>query len=91
MTHKWLPQVVGVALLEFMTPDDGKSENMLSCRWGRHRYTGMRLGDDRMWPLSMPCNIAGGQDRDQAHYVPSTTGLFKTLYSDGVKSCYGSV
>lgn len=43
------------------------------------------MGDERMWPLSMPCYIAEGQDIELAQYGTSNTGRFKTLYREGLK------
>ena len=50
-----------------------------------HRYTARNMGDERMWPLSMPCYIAEGQDIELAQYGTSNTGRFKTLYREGLK------
>lgn len=69
------------ALLEFITPVDGDIEHMLTFMRDLHRYTARNMGDGRMWPLSMPCYIAEGQDIELAQYGAST-GRFKTLYRE---------
>ncbi|SUG13618.1 gamma-glutamylcysteine synthetase [Salmonella enterica subsp. arizonae] len=56
---------------------------MLTFMRDLHRYTARKLGDERMWPLSMPCYIAEGQDIELAQYGTSNTGRFKTLYREG--------
>ncbi|VEB55242.1 gamma-glutamylcysteine synthetase [Salmonella enterica subsp. enterica] len=57
-----------------------------------HRYTARKLGDERMWPLSMPllyCGRAGHRaGRSTAHPI---TGRFKTLYREGLKNRYGAL
>ncbi|MCC7784314.1 glutamate--cysteine ligase, partial [Klebsiella pneumoniae] len=55
------------------------------------RYTARNMGDERMWPLSMPCYIAEGQDIELAQYGTSNTGRFKTLYREGLKNRYGAL
>ncbi len=50
-----------------------------------HRYTARQLGDERMWPLSMPCYIAPGQDIELAQYGTSNVGRLKTLYREGAE------
>ena len=56
-----------------------------------HRYTARQLGDERMWPLSMPCYIAPGQDIELAQYGTSNVGRLKTLYREGLKNRYGAL
>ena len=79
------------ALLEFITPVDGDIEHMLTFMRDLHRYTARNMGDERMWPLSMPCYIAEGQDIELAQYGTSNTGRFKTLYREGLKNRYGAL
>lgn len=85
LTHKWITTDFAEALLEFITPVDGDIEHMLTFMRDLHRYTARNMGDERMWPLSMPCYIAEGQDIELAQYGTSNTGRFKTLYREGLK------
>ncbi len=64
---------------------------MLTFMRDLHRYTARNMGDERMWPLSMPCYIAEGQDIELAQYGTSNTGRFKTLYREGLKNRYGAL
>ncbi|STS99497.1 glutamate--cysteine ligase [Klebsiella michiganensis] len=73
------------ALLEFITPVDGDIQHMLTLMRDVHRYTARHIGDERMWPLSMPCYIAPGQDIELAQYGTSNIGRLKTLYREGLK------
>lgn len=70
---------------------DGDIEHMLTFMRDLHRYTARNMGDERMWPLSMPCYIAEGQDIELAQYGTSNTGRFKTLYREGLKNRYGAL
>ncbi|SUX84257.1 glutamate--cysteine ligase [Citrobacter koseri] len=85
LTHKWVTTDFAEALLEFITPVDGDIQHMLTLMRDLHRYTARNLGDERMWPLSMPCYIAEGQDIELAQYGTSNIGRLKTLYREGVE------
>ena len=91
LTHKWITTDFAEALLEFITPVDGDIDHMLTLLRDVHRYTARQLGDERMWPLSMPCYIAPGQDIELAQYGTSNVGRLKTLYREGLKNRYGAL
>ncbi|HBL4692247.1 glutamate--cysteine ligase [Citrobacter sedlakii] len=91
LTHKWITTDFAEALLEFITPVDGDIQHMLTFMRDLHRYTARKLGDERMWPLSMPCYIAEGQDIELAQYGTSNVGRMKTLYREGLKNRYGAL
>ena len=91
LTHKWITTDFAEALLEFITPVDGDIDHMLTLLRDVHRYTARQLGDERMWPLSMPCYIAPGQDIELAQYGTSNIGRLKTLYREGLKNRYGAL
>ena len=91
LTHKWITTDFAEALLEFITPVDGDIEHMLTFMRDVHRYTARQLGVERMWPLSMPCYIAPGQDIELAQYGTSNVGRLKTLYREGLKNRYGAL
>ena len=78
LTHKWITTDFAEALLEFITPVDGDIEHMLTFMRDLHRYTARNMGDERMWPLSMPCYIAEGQDIELAPvsytHLPAASG-----------------
>jgi len=90
-THQWITTDFAEALLEFITPVDGNIGHMLSFMRDVHRYTARQLGDERMWPLSMPCYIENGQDIELAQYGTSNMGRLKTLYREGLKNRYGAL
>ncbi|EPT7031979.1 glutamate--cysteine ligase [Cronobacter malonaticus] len=91
LTHKWITTDFAEALLEFITPVDGNIDHMLTVMRDIHRHTARALGDERMWPLSMPCYIKEGQDIELAQYGTSNIGRFKTLYRSGLKNRYGAL
>ena len=91
LTHKWITTDFAEALLEFITPVDGDIDHMLTVMRDIHRVTARALGDERMWPLSMPCYIKDGQNIELAQYGTSNQGRFKTLYREGLKNRYGAL
>ncbi|MDU2941727.1 MAG: glutamate--cysteine ligase [Enterobacteriaceae bacterium] len=90
-THQWITTDFAEALLEFITPVDGDIQHMLSFMRDVHRYTARQIGEERMWPLSMPCYIENGQDIELAQYGTSNMGRLKTLYREGLKNRYGAL
>ncbi|MEI7256070.1 glutamate--cysteine ligase [Dickeya dadantii] len=91
LTHPWITTDFAEALLEFITPVDKDIDHLLAFLRDIHRYVARNLGDERMWPLSMPCFIEAGQDIELAQYGSSNIGRFKTLYREGLKNRYGAL
>lgn len=91
LSHKWITTDFSEALLEFITPVDNSIDHMLTFFRDIHRYTARELGDERMWPLSMPCYIDNGQKIELAQFGSSNIGRFKTLYRQGLKNRYGAL
>ncbi|WP_226571331.1 glutamate--cysteine ligase [Mangrovibacter yixingensis] len=91
LTHKWITTDFAEALLEFITPVDRDIDHMLLFMRDLHRHTANNIGDERMWPLSMPCFIENGQEIELAQYGSSNIGRFKTLYREGLKNRYGAL
>lgn len=91
LTHKWITTDFAEALLEFITPVDGDIDHMLTFMRDIHRHAARELGEERMWPLSMPCYIEDGQNIELAQYGSSNIGRMKTLYREGLKNRYGAL
>lgn len=91
LTHKWITTDFAEALLEFITPVDRSVDHMLTVMRDIHRYVAREIGEERMWPLSMPCYIEDGQRIELAQYGTSHVGRFKTLYREGLKNRYGAL
>ena len=91
LTHHWITTDFAEALLEFITPVDDNLDHMLTFLRDIHRYVARNLGDERMWPLSMPCFIEAEQDIELAQFGSSNIGRMKTLYREGLKNRYGAL
>lgn len=91
MTHKWITTDFAEALLEFITPVDDDINHMLTLLRDIHRYATRHLGDELMWPLSMPCFIESARCIKLAQYGSSNLGRMKTLYREGLKNRYSAL
>lgn len=91
LTHKWITTDFAEALLEFITPVDDDVDHMLALLRDIHRHSARALGEERLWPLSMPCFIDGNQPIELAQYGSSNTGRMKTLYREGLKNRYSAL
>ncbi len=74
LTHKWITTDFAEALLEFITPVDDDVDHLLTFLRDIHRHVARHLGEERMWPLSMPCFIDNAQPIELAQYGSSNQG-----------------
>ena len=79
------------SLMEFITPVSDSLDVLLAQLGDIHRFTQQNIGDERLWPLSMPCFIGGEESIRLAQYGRSNTGRMKTLYRQGLHHRYGSM
>jgi glutamate--cysteine ligase len=91
LTHPWITTDFAESMLEFITPVNTNIDYMLSFLRDLHRYASISIGDEMLWPLSMPCFLANEDDIILAQYGTSNEGRFKTLYREGLKNRYGAM
>ncbi len=91
LTHKWITTDFAETLLEFITPVDDDIDHLLAFLRDIHRHVARDLGEERMWPFSMPCFVDAGDDIELAQYGSSNIGRMKTLYRQGLKNRYGAL
>ncbi|OTA17982.1 bifunctional glutamate--cysteine ligase/glutathione synthetase [Xenorhabdus vietnamensis] len=91
LTHKWITTDFAESLLEFITPVDSNINRTIAFLKDLHTYTARHLGNEKMWPLSMPCFIDEEENITLAQYGTSNVGRFKTLYREGLKNRYGAL
>lgn len=89
LTHPYITTDYAENLLEFITPVAQSIEQTLAQLTDIHRYTYQHLGDELLWPLSMPCVVGAAKDIQIARYGSSHSGLMKTLYRRGLTYRYG--
>lgn len=79
------------SLLEFITPVSGSAEETLNQLHDLQKFTLSQMGDELLWPISMPCFIEHQDDIALAQFGDSNIGRMKTLYREGLKNRYGSM
>ena len=91
LTHDWITTDFAETLLEFITPVDQDVDHLLAFLRDIHRHVAKDLGEERMWPFSMPCIIEDSDKIELAQYGSSNIGRMKTLYREGLKNRYGAL
>ncbi|MCE7567273.1 glutamate--cysteine ligase [Aliivibrio fischeri] len=91
LTHKYITTDFAESLLEFITPVSNNVDTVLKQLEDVHHYTVSHMGDEKLWPLSMPCFVTHDDDITLAQYGESNVGKLKTTYREGLKRRYGSV
>lgn len=91
LTHSRITTDYSEALLELITPVCDSTESVLSALEQVHTYVQQNLGDEVLWPLSMPCRLDGEESIPIARYGTSNVGQLKTVYRRGLAERYGRV
>ena len=91
LTHANITTDYSESLLEFITPATDSIESLIEQLGDIHRHAIHHLGDERIWPLSMPCFVGDEESIRLAQYGSSNIGRMKTLYRQGLKNRYGSL
>lgn len=91
LTHAWITTDYAEAQMEFITPVGTEAEETLGILADIHRHVYRHLGDELLWPVSMPCTVETEGDIELARYGNSNAGKMKTIYRQGLKNRYGSM
>ena len=89
LTNRFITTDFSEALLEFVTPAFQSTWETLRCVCDIHQFTYSELGDELLWPASMPCGIPEDADIPLAKYGTSNVGRMKTIYRRGLGFRYG--
>lgn len=89
LTHPFLTTDYSEALLEFVTPPHATNWETLQFLCDLHAFVCRRLGDELLWPASMPCIVNRDADVPIADYGPSNAGMLRTIYRRGLGHRYG--
>jgi glutamate--cysteine ligase len=90
LTHPYITTDYSESLLEFITPASTCASKTMAQLTDIHAYVVKNLGDEYLWPLSMPCYVRHEDDIQLAEYGNSNSGQMKHLYRQGLKYRYGS-
>ncbi|CAH0534332.1 Glutamate--cysteine ligase [Vibrio stylophorae] len=91
LTHKWITTDFAEPLLEMITPVSHSVDTLLEQLRDIHHFTVNEIGDEHLWPMSMPCFVGHQDDIQLADYGSSHVGQMKHLYRQGLKNRYGSL
>ena len=89
LTNQYITTDFSEALLEFVTPAFKTTWEALHCVCDIHQFTCSELGDEMLWPASMPCRIPDDDDIPLARYGTSNVSQMKTIYRRGLGHRYG--
>lgn len=91
LTHPLITTDYAEALLEFITPVARSVRETLTQLRDLHRFTYRNIGDELLWPLSMPCYVNEPEDIQIADFGTSHVGKMKMTYRQGLTHRYGAV
>ncbi|MGD2167793.1 MAG: glutamate--cysteine ligase [Gammaproteobacteria bacterium] len=89
LTHPSITTDYSEALLELVTPPVTTSWQTLQQVFDIHAFVNRQIGDERLWPMSMPCELGGDETIPIADYGVSNEGMFRTIYRRGLGHRYG--
>ena len=91
LTHHSITTDYSEALLEFITPVHTKIDDTIAYLSNLHAFTLSNLGDEAIWPSSMPCLLQGDSSIPIANYGSSNVGMLKHVYRQGLGVRYGRI
>lgn len=89
LTHPHITMDFSEALLELITPPLADNDAVVTFLNDLHAWIHRRMGDELLWPSSMPCITKGETDIPLAHFGSSNAGRMKTIYRRGLGHRYG--
>lgn len=91
LTNGYITTDYAESLVELITPASEDADATMAQLKDIHAFVLGELGEEKLWPLSMPCYVESEDKIRIAQYGPSHIGQMKTLYREGLKHRYGSI
>jgi glutamate--cysteine ligase len=91
LTHPHITTDYSEALLEYITPVYCRPADAMAFLGDLHRFSYRYLGDELIWPASMPSRLAGNDSVPIADYGSSNVGTMKRVYRQGLDVRYGRI
>lgn len=91
LTHPSITTDYSEALLEFISPVKADADAVLKFLEEVHQFTYSQLGEETIWPASMPCEVEDELDVPIAQYGASNLGQLKHVYRRGLWHRYGRI
>jgi len=89
LCHRYITTDFSEALLELITPPLIDKKTGLNFLENIHHFVSHKIGDEIMWPFSMPPLIQSDAEIPIASYGSSNLALFKETYRNGLSHRYG--
>jgi len=89
LTNRFITTDYSEALLEFVTPPQRSTWEVMQFLADLHQFAYEQLDDELLWPFSMPCGLTTEAAIPLAQYGGSNVGRMKTLYRRGLGERYG--
>lgn len=91
LTHDYITTDFSESLLEFITPPERNVDKTIGQLRDVHKFALANIGEECLWPMSMPCYIDDQSQIPIAQFGTSNVGKMKSLYREGLKNRYGSM
>jgi len=91
LTHPNITTDYSETLMEFITPVSYSIDEALGQLRDVQKYTFSQIGEELLWPMSMPCFVNDEEKIAIADYGTSNIGKMKSTYRQGLKNRYGSM
>ncbi|MDA8621397.1 glutamate--cysteine ligase [Psychrosphaera sp.] len=91
LTHPYITTDYSEALLELITPPSNNIDTTYTQLFDIHHFVSQHIGDEMLWPMSMPCFIENQDEIPLAYFGESNVGKMKHTYRKGLKNRYGSM
>lgn len=91
LTHESITTDFSESLLEFITPPENSAAKTAAQLKDIHKFVIDNIGEEQIWPLSMPCFIDDEAHIPIAYFGESNVGKMKRVYRIGLKNRYGSM
>ncbi len=89
LTHAHITTDFSEAQLELITGVNASADGCIAELERIHRFTYGALGDELMWPSSMPCVLPADDEIPIGQYGTSNVGRAKSVYRAGLGHRYG--
>ena len=82
LTNSFVTTDFSEALLELVTPTFIEVKECIDFLEQIHVFVHRSIGDELLWPLSMPCPVDSEEEIPIGYYGTSNSGLMKRAYRD---------
>ncbi|MDT0628346.1 glutamate--cysteine ligase [Alteromonas sp. W364] len=91
LTHESITTDFSESLMEFITPPEKQARVTLAQLADIHKFVYDNIGEERLWPMSMPCFVNKETSIPIARYGSSNVAKMKEVYRKGLHNRYGSM